>query len=293
VSKKLKERIRKRISAFYKGRTKKIILYITIPLLLLLAMFLFLFVVVSIYVLFTYPLTPMALSIGIGMTILFVMFLITTLLGVYVADIEAEEFRPRWFTLRTMKLLALFGFGLLIIFIVFYSLDQYLSLFPETISATLLVEVSKLIIQTNGFLIGFSGIVFGQIFWAIHNQQCDIQKEMRENEDKEKESEYEARLRVLERNRILMIFAMFLVIIFFVVSILSSFSAIAQTEILVTLPKNPHLTQSIVTMIAAIFYFMFFIAISRTTYSKKEVQAEIESIQKRRAKNIKQESTIT
>lgn len=152
-------------------------------------------------------------------------------------------------------------------YVVFYVLSVYFKLFPATMSKALTMEILKVIVQTNGFLIGFSGIVFAQMFWAIHNQQNNIQMKILEfspsqNIMRDTQKRF---LAVLELERKLMIACMFIVVILFVISIFLSLIGMSQTEVLETLPTDPYLLYPFVSMSAGIVLFVTFMAQSNVS----------------------------
>jgi hypothetical protein len=170
------------------------------------------------------------------------------------------------------------------------AVDFYLKLFPKTISTALAMEILRTIIQTNGFLIGFSGIVFAQMFWAIHNQQSGIQMKIIENpvpQTSPQETPYDVRrdyLTVLERKRTSMIISMFIVMNAFVISILLSLSGMSQIETLETIPTNPYITNPFWSMSIAIIIFVVFIAQSKMSLSEEDVKKVREKSEKSKKK---------
>jgi hypothetical protein len=205
--------------------------------------------------------------------IFFLLFLCT----LYVAYKIDRKLRPETkLTRNTIKQLGYLLAGAIAEFVFLYALDSYFKLFPATISATLTVEILTIVIQANGFLLGFSGIVFAQMFWALHNQQCGIQMKIIEDPFIPlKEKAFDIRedyLTVLERKRRSMIIYMFAVMSIFVISILLSLSGMAQTEMLETLPTNPYLIYPFLSMVAGILLFFFSIV-----QSKIAIQEEIKT----------------
>jgi hypothetical protein len=215
-------------------------------------------------------------------------FFLVLLLGssaiVYLTEKALQEFRP---TVRLnrddLKQLGYAFLPTIAILILFYLLDYYFKLFPTTISANLSLEILKILIQANGFLIGFAGIVFAQMFWAIHNQQGNIQKDILENpfipDEKKSFDIREDYLTAFEKKRGSMIRIMFIVLILFVISILLSLSGMAQTEMQPTLPTNPYLTNPFWLMTYGIFVFGFSIA-----QSKMDIREDVTKILLKRIK---------
>jgi len=119
-------------------------------------------------------------------------------------------------------------------FLLLLLLNQYFRLFPQSIEPNLAIEIIKAIIQINGILIGFSGLVFAQLLWAIHSQQNVVYQEklaegrlqIGEGAIVVREDLYE-RLKVLEATRRSMIVNIFFTVVPFVVSILISLSKMA------------------------------------------------------------------
>ena len=179
----------------------------------------------------------------------------------------------------------LFGFTLLAmvgLVAVTHIISQYFAQFPEHISVSLELEILKTIIQANGFLIGFSGIVFGQMFWAINHQQNTIQISILENPNTDEADEDIRRdyLTVLDRKRRLMALVMSFVIGLFLLSIAFSLSAMARTEIYETglAPTIPEIANPFIFMVGGIAFLVYSIATSRMS-----LEEEVKRIRERRA----------
>jgi hypothetical protein len=150
-----------------------------------------------------------------------------------------------------------------------YLVNQFFAQFPGKISASLDLEIMKTIIQTNGFLIGFSGVVFGQMFWAINHQQNTIQANILENPpssadqtSKDMRKDYVA---LLDKKRRSMAITMSFVIGLFILSIAFSLSAMARTEFYGTdlVPTIPEISNPLFFMIGGIIFFVISIATSK------------------------------
>ena len=229
-------------------------------------------------------------SLLFGTVFFFVLLLISSFI-VYASERALEEFRPRPKLNRDdIKQLGYASLPTVAIVALFYLLDYYFKLFPTTISANLSLEIFKILIQANGFLIGFAGIVFAQMFWAIHNQQSNIQKDILENpftpDEKRAFDIREDYLTAFERKRGSMIRIMFVVVILFVVSILLSLGGMAQTETQPTLPTNPNLTNPFWCMTYGIFVFGVSIA-----QSKMDIREDVNKILLKRIKKLKEINT--
>jgi uncharacterized membrane protein (DUF485 family) len=143
-----------------------------------------------------------------------------------------------------------------------YFLGQYLSLFPPIINASLEVEILKTIIQADGFLIGLSGVVFAQMFWAINHQQSTIQAELL-RKPKRLQDEIQAHyVKELDKKRGELALRMSLVILFFIVSIALSLSGMARTEMTTSVPSS-NITNPFMAMILGIGIFMLSIYTSK------------------------------
>jgi hypothetical protein len=184
---------------------------------------------------------------------------------------KIDEYLPRGIELtkETIKPVLYAFIGILSTILLYFALSSYFDLFPTTISAPLLIEILKVIIQTNGFLIGLSGIVFAQMFWAIHNQMCSIQTQILGKEETKQTENLQVYLMKLDRKRTIMIFYMFGVIAFFVISILVSLSGMAQTETNQSLQSNPNLTIPFLFMTFGIVFFIIFISQSKMPIIRK------------------------
>lgn len=150
-----------------------------------------------------------------------------------------------------------------------WAMLYYVNLFPAEIEKNLRVEIYKTIIQTNGFLIGLSGVVFAQMFWAIHSYQNSIQIMISDrpagyNNISKKDSRADA-LTALNKKRTMMTVMLFVVIFLFLFSILSSISQLARTQIYSTdfSPVFPDLSYPLIFMVLAISMLSLFVANSK------------------------------
>ncbi len=154
-------------------KVKKTLLYIVQIAFVLLSFLCLVFVIIGIF-LWLDNIYVLSNLVGSGF---FFLLLLGCSYVVYITEKALEEFRPRTKMNRELIKQSMYSFlPTIIILMSIYLLNSYFGLFPTTISATLTLEILKTLIQTNGFLIGFSGIVFAQMLWAMHNQQANIQK---------------------------------------------------------------------------------------------------------------------
>lgn len=147
-------------------------------------------------------------------------------------------------------------------------LNAYFGLLPATIGKTLRVEIFKTVIQADGFLIGLSGIVFAQMFWAINHQQGNIQVELLKERKQGETFERDVRtqfVRVLDRKRTRMAMMMFLVVVIFAGSVALSLSGMARTDLYATdlTPTSPDVVNPLWLMFLGIAAFVISIATSK------------------------------
>lgn len=66
--------------------------------------------------------------------------------------------------------LVLVGFGLVFLSVIgtLGLMLSYTGLFPKQIPSSLALEILKGILQLNGFLVGFSGVIFAQLLRSLH-----------------------------------------------------------------------------------------------------------------------------
>lgn len=149
-------------------------------------------------------------------------------------------------------------------------ISQYFAQFPEFISLDLEREILQTIIQANGFLIGFSGIVFGQMFWAINHQQNTIQVRILENPNTD-QNILRAYVLALDRKRRSMTLTMSFVIGLFLFSIASSLSGMARTESYTTglAPTIPDVSIPFIVMVAGVAFLVFSIATSKMSLEEE------------------------
>ena len=209
---------------------------------------------------------------------------------IHLTEKALEEFRPRKkMNIEEIKQSLYSLLPSIIIFVSIYLLNIYFGLFPTTISATLSLEILKILIQTNGFLIGFSGIVFAQMFWAVHNQQANIQKDILEHpfvpHEKTVFDIREDYLEAFERKRKSLMIVMFSIITLFLVSILLSVSVMAQTETNTIIPTNPTFTNPFWFMVLGTLLFAVSLA-----QSKMDIRTDVIRILNKRLKT--QSATI-
>ena len=266
-------------------KAKKITLQIIQIIFALISLFLLFFVVVGLIIWLGNIQNTSMLS-GIG---LFFLFFLASASVVYATEKALQEFRPSLKLNRDdIKQLGYASLPTAVLMVLFLLFDYYLKLFPTTISANLSLEIFKILIQANGFLIGFAGIVFAQMFWAIHNQQSNIQKDILEHpftpDEKKTFDIREDYLTALERKRGSMIRIMFIVVILFVASIMLSLGGMAQTETQSTLPTSPNLTFPFWSMTYGIFVFGISI-----TQSKMDIREDVLKIVYKRIETYKKD----
>lgn len=180
--------------------------------------------------------------------------------------------------LRAFLVPSSFALALLVVVTV---IGTFLGLFPDYVSDTLRLEILKTVIQTNGFLIGLTGIVFAQMFWAINNQQNALQIEIIKNptgytnitpEEPRNHDIRERHVTALDKKRRDTSISMFLVIGAFMFSIALSLREMARTETYqsaLTLVK-PDITVPIFSMIIGILFFVTFIVSSKMSITTEE-----------------------
>jgi hypothetical protein len=274
--KKPKEKIKKWFFAHYRGRTKDAILTFLLLLSLVVAGLSLLGIISGFYFVLTTPLTMVQLLFVIPVFLFFITLLILCSILAYAADLRLTEFRPRFLTFETGKAVAVsVGLVLLIVF-VFYWLDSYIGILPNTISKELAKDLLRTLIQTNGFLIAFVGVVYAQMLWAINNQQSNLEKTEIENLSDEKKETLAVKLSILDKRRNLTMALMTFVMILFVISILLSLNGMANTEMLETLNKDPYLRQPIAAMVVSLFMFVFSLVIisAKGFFDEEEVRRE-------------------
>jgi hypothetical protein len=246
--------------------------------LVLLLLFLVIAVFIGIYqTIFVPSQYPLITSIAVVLVLLALIaatgFLIT------LANRKLNEYLPARVEVsqETGKQIAYLSFGLTSTILLYSAITNYLNLFPKNISSPLMLEILKVVIQTNGFLIGLSGIVFAQMFWAIHNQMGNVQTSILNCKIVTEKQELDNYILKLDTNRFRMIIFMFIVIAFFVLSILASLSGMAQTETNPSLPSYPNIAVPFLLMTFGVVTFMILIVQSKisgreTPHSEKDKQ---------------------
>lgn len=187
----------------------------------------------------------------------------------------------KWFMLPfSVIAVAVYGFTIV---------SAYFQLFPSSVSDTLRLDILRTIIQSNGFLIGLTGIVFAQMFWAINNQQNALQMDIIQNpknigypniapaESRDSDVRRDF-VMALDRKRRDMSLYMFFVIGAFIVSIALSLREMARTELYqaVSTPTYPDIIYPIQSMIIGIVFFVIFIVTSKMSLAKEDEKPSVE-----------------
>jgi O-antigen/teichoic acid export membrane protein len=207
-------------------------------------------------------------------TLLFILPIVACILGIKIIEERLLKYRPRKkLTKDDIKQLLYASIPIIIAIVAFQALNSYINFFPKNLSDSIAIEIFKVLIQTNGFLIGFVGIVFAQLLWAIHNQQSNIQKSIIENPPKEKLDPREDYLDIYERKRTRLILSMIFAVIPLLISILLSLSGLAQTDLPDPLRTDPYLIYPFWAMAYGIFIFIFSIV-----QSKMDIRLEMKKI---------------
>lgn len=197
-----------------------------------------------------------------------------------------KEFRP---TIKLdksdSKQLIYSFFPTFVIWISIFLMNRYFELFPTQINSDYALEILKTLIQSNGFLIGFVGIVFAQLLSTIHSQQSTIQQKMMERIlEKQVDNSYvpEAYLEAFEKKRRSIIFSMFFTVILFLGSILLSVSGIAQIEPDSMLLTDPNILNPFYFMTYAIVLFVITIA-----QSKMDIRKDVNKVMDKKIDELK------
>lgn len=117
---------------------------------------------------------------------------------------------------------------LLVIIISVNILNNFLSgYFPKVVEKSLVVEILKGIIQVDGILLGFNGVVYAQLLWSVNSFQNTIsQKIFDTNGDKKSLLEG---LKSLQSERRILILALLFVAILYLGSIYYALAHMAWT----------------------------------------------------------------
>ena len=111
-----------------------------------------------------------------------------------------------------------------------YIVASYLTIFPSPVSPNIAVEILKAILQVNGFLIGFIGVIFAQLLRGLYSQQAAIQQErfklVTETVSPKPDKHLDLIDKIKDARRSVAVFAI-LDIICFLISILYSLAQIA------------------------------------------------------------------
>ncbi len=204
----------------------------------------------------------------------------------YESEKAMKEFRP---TIKLdksdSKQLIYSFFPTFVIWIAIFLMNRYFELFPTEINSEFALEILKTLIQSNGFLIGFVGIVFAQLLSTIHSQQSTIQQKMMERIlEKQTEDSFvpEAYLEAFEKKRRSIIFSMFFTVILFLGSILLSVSGIAQIEPDSMLLTDPNILNPFYFMTYAIVLFVITIA-----QSKMDIRKDVNKVMNKKIDEMK------
>jgi len=207
--------------------------------------------------------------------LLFILPIVACIIGIKIIEERLLKYRPRKkLTKRDVKQLLFTSIPMIIVIVAFQALNSYINFFPKNLSDSIAIEIFKVLIQTNGFLVGFVGIVFAQLLWAVHNQQSNIQKSIIENPPKEKLDPREDYLDIYERKRKTLMLSMIFAVIPLLISILLSLSGLAQTDLFDPLKTDPYLIYPFWAMAYGIFIFAMSIA-----QSKMDIRLEMKKIQ--------------
>jgi hypothetical protein len=80
-----------------------------------------------------------------------------------------------------LKILGIFGGTFLVVLLIFFASISLIDIFPEYVTIQGANELLKILIQVDGLLMGFGGIIFAQIFSSLMDQQNIIYKRILDN----------------------------------------------------------------------------------------------------------------
>lgn len=124
------------------------------------------------------------------------------------------------------KFLGIFVASALLVAAIFYTTLQFTSVFPEFILVKVGNDLLNIMIQADGILLGFSGIIFAQLFSSVNDQQNVLYQRIIEKP--EEEIGINKLLNYVERKKVVLSYSTLFSFLFLILSIFDSMANIAN-----------------------------------------------------------------
>jgi len=124
------------------------------------------------------------------------------------------------------RFLVIFAVSAFSVAAIFYATLQFTQVFPEFILVKAGNELLNIMIQADGILLGFSGIIFAQLFSSVNDQQTVLYQRIIEKKTEETIGVGKL-LNYLERKKVVLTYSMLFSFLFLIFSIFGSMARIA------------------------------------------------------------------
>jgi hypothetical protein len=142
---------------------------------------------------------------------------------------QRKGIKPK--TLREILSASTKGLLVLVCVIIFsYFFQTYILSYPETITIGLAQDVMKSIMSLNGILIGFSGVIYAQLLWAIHSKGNTLYQYLLSTNPTNVDNHLQQELDKLHQSRITMFINILYSTVPFVYSILLCLNKMATIQ---------------------------------------------------------------
>jgi hypothetical protein len=146
------------------------------------------------------------------------------------ASFSLKTLSPHQKTMVVLRVLAIFGLVALLVAILIYGSFSVLTVFPEFMLVKTSNDLLNTLIQVDGIVLGFSGIVFAQLLSSVMDQQNILYQRIIEKPE-EASSKAEL-LEYFERRKITLSYSTLLTFLFLILSIYASMAGIAKISTL-------------------------------------------------------------
>lgn len=99
-----------------------------------------------------------------------------------------------------LKFLSYFALSFAAVVTVFYASISIVDVFPDYVPISTADELLKIMIETNGILLGFVGIIFAQMLSSVMSQQTTLYNKIIENPEKATNSKESLKYLTLRKN---------------------------------------------------------------------------------------------
>jgi len=173
------------------------------------------------------------------------------------------------------RFLLYFSLALVVVVTVFYVSFSIIDVFPDYVQISTADTLLEIMIQTNGILLGFVGIIFAQMLSSVMSQQSALYEKIIENPEKATNMEESLKYLTLRKNGLSLIAVpTFLVLMFSIFVSMANIARNSQYEPTNTWATFGFLFGPLILTMAAILLLIFAFTVLPSTPDLEEKKTE-------------------